>query len=94
MTRPRVEFIDTSVFCHIIAVPGRSSEEDTKAFGEEFVRRHAQEGVRFVLPITTIIETGNFIQPCTTGRREAAEATVPGRAWSSTSPLKRWGPAI
>ncbi|MGY1994312.1 hypothetical protein [Mycolicibacterium fortuitum] len=73
MTRPRVEFIDTSVFCHIIAVPGRSTADDTKSFGEEFVRRHAQEGVRFVLPITTIIETGNFIQQCTTGRREAAE---------------------
>ncbi|WP_441964559.1 hypothetical protein [Mycolicibacterium houstonense] len=73
MNRPRVDFIDTSVFCHIIAVPGRTTPEETAEFTAEFARRRDDEGMRFVLPITTIIETGNFIQQCATGRREAAE---------------------
>jgi hypothetical protein len=73
VNRPRVEFIDTSVFCHIIQVPGRTTPEESAAFAEEFARRRDEEGVRFVLPITTIVETGNFIQQCTTGRREAAQ---------------------
>ncbi|WP_083743441.1 hypothetical protein [Mycobacterium rhizamassiliense] len=63
MMRPRVEFIDTSVFCHLIEVPGRTTAQESAHFGDEFKVRYAN-GVRFVLPITTIVETGNFIVQC------------------------------
>jgi hypothetical protein len=63
MTRPRVEFIDTSVFCHLIEVPGKTTEQESADFRSEFETRYAN-GVRFVLPITTIVETGNFIVQC------------------------------
>jgi len=72
MAGPRVLFIDTSVFCHIIAVPSRSTPEESAAFQEEFARQH-DEGVRFVLPITTIVETGNFVQQCPNDRYAATQ---------------------
>jgi hypothetical protein len=72
MAGPRVLFIDTSVFCHIIAVPSRSTPEDSATFQEEFARQH-EAGVRFVLPITTIVETGNFVQQCPNDRYAAAQ---------------------
>lgn len=72
MMGPRVLFIDTSVFCHIIAVPSKTTPEESAAFQEEFARRH-DAGVRFVLPITTIVETGNFVQQCANDRYAATQ---------------------
>lgn len=67
----RVVFIDTSVLCHLLPVPGRDKAKvDLKAKFREFEDASAQ----FVLPITTVIETGNFIAQLKDGeqRRKAA----------------------
>jgi hypothetical protein len=66
-----VQFIDTSVLCNLLAVPGRISLP-VKEIQQEFVARF-DAGTRFVLPITTIVETGNFIAQCTGDRRGAAQ---------------------
>ncbi|AQP50449.1 hypothetical protein [Tessaracoccus flavescens] len=66
----RVILIDTSVFLNLLRVPGRCGDAD--ACRKEF-ERLAKADVKFVLPITTIVETGNFIQQCTGDRRAAAQ---------------------
>jgi len=81
----RVLFIDTSVLCEIIEVPGKSQRRDEVASELEQLRG---EGVQLVLPIATIIETGNHIAQAANGqaRRACAErfcnllrATAQGR---------------
>jgi len=67
----QVYFIDTSVFCNILPVPGR--DQDRVDIVEELKKR--QDYATLILPITTIIETGNFIaQLATGGERRAAAA--------------------
>lgn len=65
-----VVFIDTSVLLNLLKVPGRCQQaEQCKAEFEEL----RTQGVNFVLPITSLIETGNWIQQCDGDRRAAAE---------------------
>lgn len=67
-----VAFIDTSVLCNIVPVPGRAQDhEEVIAEMSERLGR----GVEFILPITAVIETGNFIAQIADGRqrRTAAE---------------------
>lgn len=67
----RVCFIDTSILCNILPVPGRSQDE--KRVKDE-LRHRTDSGEQFVLPITTVIETGNFIAQMKHGdRRGTAE---------------------
>lgn len=68
-----VWLIDTSVFVEILNVPGKAQQHDLMA--KEFVSRH-ERGHRFVLPVTTIIETGNHIVQCSSGRRDVAARFV------------------
>lgn len=68
----RVQFIDTSVLCHLLEVPGRTSDV-VAADTQRLFRERFDAGVRFVLPITTIVETGNFIAQCGGDRRSAAQ---------------------
>ena len=66
-----VTFIDTSVLCNIIPIPGRAQyAQDVKT---EMVARMRNED--FILPITAVIEAGNFIAQLNDGRlrRETAE---------------------
>lgn len=63
-------FIDTSVLLNILQVPGWW--DDTSTCADEFVRRQ-QSGALFVLPVTTLIETGNAIAQCNGDRRAAAQ---------------------
>lgn len=51
-------FIDTSIFVELLRVPGKSRHHQEIA--QEFKRAQA-ELAQFVLPVTTIIETGNHI---------------------------------
>lgn len=66
-----VTFLDTSVLCELLAVPGKSR-------GDGVVRREFDErvaaGERFVLPITAVIETGNHIAQAPGDRRRCALA--------------------
>jgi hypothetical protein len=67
--------IDTSVFCELVVVPNLAREP--KRFQQEF-RRRAKAGEAFVLPMATIIETGNHIGQNGDGsqRRVVAERFV------------------
>lgn len=53
-------FVDTSVLCELLQVPGKSSPARAAEVKGEADRRY-QAGERFVIPITTVIETGNHI---------------------------------
>ncbi|GAA1900443.1 hypothetical protein [Lapillicoccus jejuensis] len=64
-----VWLIDTSVFLEILDVPGKASRHQQIA--DEFIARY-KDGHRFVLPLTTIIETGNHVAQCGGDRRGAA----------------------
>ncbi len=66
----RVTFIDTSVLCELVQVPGKSQRPHDVM--SEF-RRRVQDGEGFVLPITALIETGNHIAQASGNRRSAAE---------------------
>lgn len=68
----RVSFIDTSVLCNLVPVPGRDQEADEVK--REMTERLDQRE-RFILPITAVIETGNFIAQLSDGRvrRQTAE---------------------
>jgi hypothetical protein len=65
-----VTFIDTSVLCELLRVPGKCQQHDMVR--DEFQRR-IEQGERFVIPITAVIETGNHIAQATGDRRAAAE---------------------
>lgn len=64
-----ITFIDTSVLCELVAVPGKSSDPGTHL--AELDERFAA-GERFVIPVTAVIETGNHIAQAKTGDRRAA----------------------
>lgn len=70
---PRVVFVDTSVLCNLLAVPGRDQHRSRVI--AEFQQR-ADAGTQFVLPLTALIETGNHIANSTASRRTAAERFV------------------
>ncbi|AGF73566.1 hypothetical protein [Corynebacterium halotolerans] len=67
-----VIFLDTSVVCNIIPVPGldQNSEEIKLEMANQM-----KSGTDFILPITTVIETGNHIAQVPNGdlRRTTAE---------------------
>lgn len=65
----RVAFIDTSVLCELVEVPGRNR---IGAEIREELRRRSEQGERFLVPVTTVIETGNHIAQAKTGDRYAA----------------------
>lgn len=65
----QVTFIDTSILCELVGVPGKSQQP--LAMRAELARR-MEAGQRFVIPITAVIETGNHIAQGTGDRRGAA----------------------
>ncbi len=67
--------VDTSVFCEILGVPGRCSEQGDHAAE---LREKLQGGERLLLPMATILEAGNHIGHVSGGqqRREVAERFV------------------
>ncbi len=69
-------FIDTSILLNLLDVPGKNSDRDLVA--ADFKKRQT-EGATFVLPVTTIIETGNHIAQLDHSgqrRRQCAEKLV------------------
>lgn len=67
-----IRIIDTSVFCNILNVPGRSQQQ-VQALQE--LNGFLKAGDSLLLPIATVLETGNHIAQCSDGRlrRQAAE---------------------
>jgi cytochrome P450 len=84
-----VIFLDTSVLCELIGVPGMDSQR-TKIDAD--FRLRVGNGEQFVIPVTAVIETGNHIEQAAGDRRAAAErfiavlrAAVEGR-----KPFRLW----
>ena len=69
MSLPRVVFVDTSIIVRLIGMDGEQHATDMAA---EFDRRR-EEGQRFVLPVTALVEAGNRVAQRSTDRRRFAE---------------------
>ncbi len=63
--------VDTTVLCNIVPVPGR--DQDGAAVTREF-RGYIERGVNFILPMATIIETGNHVARNGDGRERRTAA--------------------
>lgn len=75
-----VTFIDTSILCELLQVPGKSNPSQHSDLVTEMDRR-AAAGERFVIPVTALIETGNHIAQCNGDRyRLAGKLTAMIRA--------------
>ncbi len=70
-----VTFIDTSVLCELLQVPGKSSPTRKADVVAELDRRW-RAGERFVIPVTAMVETGNHIAQCDGDRYEIAGRLV------------------
>jgi hypothetical protein len=70
-----VTFIDTSVLCELLGVPGKSNPVTGAEVTAEMERRW-EAGERFVIPVTSIIETGNHIAQCNGDRFAVAGRLV------------------
>ncbi|OAH49199.1 hypothetical protein AYL44_13455 [Microbacterium oleivorans] len=57
-------FIDTSILCNLVPVPGFDQHRDevVREMGERL-----NSGERFILPITAVVETGNHIAQLKSG---------------------------
>ena len=55
-----VKLIDTSILCELLEIPGKSNAASAKKVKSEFAKL-VGNGVRFILPLAAIIETGNHI---------------------------------
>lgn len=98
--------IDTSILCVWLAIPGFETcgpKEDRwdKARVDTFIQPHLDAGATLVLPLASIIETGNHIAQNPGNRfelaqglchllRQAVDGTAPYAAFSEQSVL--WGP--
>lgn len=102
----RVLVIDTSLLCVWLKIPGRDTcgktgDEWTFDRVNEEITEAISDGFTLVLPLATIIETGNHIAQAPKHRRqkatelgrlmsEAAEANTPWAAFKHQTEL--WGP--
>ena len=73
----KVLIIDTSIMCVWLQVPGMETcgPDDNRWTYErisEKIKNEQNDGVTFILPIATIIETGNHIAHANGNRYEAA----------------------
>lgn len=72
---PKVLFVDTSVLCDLLNVPGKAQQHTTvrQELTDLIARR-----VQLVLPVASIVETGNHIAQSAhgTARRDAADRFV------------------
>lgn len=66
---PTIWFVDTSVLCELLEVPGKCDKPDEL---KAEARKRRESGDRFVLPITAVIESGNHISQSGGDRRGAA----------------------
>ena len=75
----KVLIIDTSILCVWLAVPGKDTcGPDNDKWDKDRVnvkiQKETEAGTTFVLPLATIIETGNHISQAVYSRRERGEA--------------------
>ncbi|MEW2400403.1 hypothetical protein [Streptomyces sp. NPDC046862] len=63
----RVEFVDTSILCNLLEVPGKC--QDREKVIEELRRKREARDCDLLLPVTAVIETGNHIAQLSDGRQ-------------------------
>jgi hypothetical protein len=70
-----IVLVDTSILCELLRLPGKFNEERHKDVREQ-VAIGQESGDLFILPLATVIETGNHIGQIANGalRRRAAVA--------------------
>lgn len=85
--------VDTSVFCNVLAVPGRSQQVERAL---EELEEYVDSEFALLLPLATIYETGNHIAQANDGdqRRQVAERfseqvrrACEGEAYWSPTPI-------
>lgn len=67
-----ISFIDTTILCNLVPVPG--FDQHQKEVAEQMSRR-LDDGEKFILPITSVIETGNHIAQLGSGHARRGAAT-------------------
>jgi hypothetical protein len=69
----RVEFVDTSILCNLLGIPGKCQDRDKVI--DELRRKREARDCDLLLPVTAVIETGNHIAQLADGhwRRTCAE---------------------
>lgn len=94
----KVLIIDTSLFCVWLKVPGMEecgTDNDKWNFQriENCIQEEIRQGTTLVLPLATLIETGNHIAQARTKRRETAQALakIMNYAADETSPWAAFG---
>ncbi len=67
--------MDTSVFCNYLKVPGKDQNRDEVL---RKIKEYVRDGTTLLLPLASVIETGNHIANVSNGklRRRAAERFV------------------
>ena len=85
-----VKLIDTSVLCELLEIPGKSNPSDSGKIRNEFCKL-VREDVSFILPLATVLETGNHIAQNGNGnvrRTKAKElANFVGKSLEESSPF-------
>lgn len=76
---PKVLIIDTSILCAWLGVPGKETcgaahDRWDQTRVKQKIEEEQQQKTTFVLPLATIIETGNHIAQATSQRYELAQA--------------------
>lgn len=89
----KVLIIDTSIFCVWLQIPRMEdcgTDNDKWNFDRvnNCIQEEKSKGTTLVLPLATLIETGNHIAQARTKRREIAQAlaTIMNYAADETSP--------
>jgi hypothetical protein len=68
----KISFVDTTILCNLIPVPGRAQDRELVAAQ---MRAKERAGEVLILPVTAVVEAGNFIAqlPDGTARRTTAQ---------------------
>jgi hypothetical protein len=67
-----VLFVDTSILCNLLPIPGR--DQDRQEVLAE-MRMFQEAGHVLILPLTAVVEAGNFIAQVSDGRARRTTAT-------------------
>jgi hypothetical protein len=68
----KISFVDTTILCNLIPIPGRAQDREQVAAQ---MRAKERAGEVLILPVTAVVEAGNFIAqlPDGTARRTTAQ---------------------
>ena len=78
--KPKLLIFDTSVLCVYLNIPGKETCDGaiqlTTEKAKQEVEKREKEGWQFVMPVASVIETGNHIAQCGGNRFELATQLV------------------